>query len=58
MFVGLASRLLFTIAVVFGDASYNEPFRPAFHFSQPEQWMNDPNGLVYYEVSITIPNNF
>ncbi|MBU5670342.1 glycoside hydrolase family 32 protein [Paenibacillus brevis] len=24
-------------------------FRPGFHFSVPSNWMNDPNGLVYYE---------
>jgi fructan beta-fructosidase len=27
----------------------NEIFRPQFHFSPPEQWMNDPNGLIYFE---------
>jgi fructan beta-fructosidase len=26
---------------------YQESFRPQFHFSPPEKWMNDPNGLVY-----------
>ncbi len=26
---------------------YQEKFRPQFHFSPPEKWMNDPNGLVY-----------
>ena len=26
-----------------------EPFRPQFHFSPREKWMNDPNGLVYSE---------
>ncbi|MDC7994260.1 glycoside hydrolase family 32 protein [Altibacter sp. HG106] len=28
-------------------ATYQEPFRPQFHFSPKSQWMNDPNGLVY-----------
>jgi len=26
-----------------------EKHRPTFHFTPPEKWMNDPNGMVYYE---------
>lgn len=29
-------------------AQYDEPHRPQFHFSPPAKWMNDPNGMVYY----------
>ena len=28
---------------------YTEPFRPQFHFTPEKNWMNDPNGMVYYE---------
>ena len=28
---------------------YNEPYRPQIHFSPQEKWMNDPNGMVYYD---------
>src|SRR5215217_4747048 len=29
--------------------SYSEQHRPQFHFSPKIGWMNDPNGLVYYD---------
>lgn len=28
---------------------YNEKLRPQFHFSSKRGWINDPNGLVYYD---------
>ncbi len=29
------------------DSITNDPFRPNYHFTPREKWMNDPNGLVY-----------
>jgi len=31
------------------DATYKEPYRPQFHFTPEKNWMNDPNGMVYYD---------
>jgi fructan beta-fructosidase len=28
---------------------YNETYRPQFHFTPARNWMNDPNGPIYYE---------
>ncbi|TAI48026.1 glycoside hydrolase family 32 protein [Flagellimonas allohymeniacidonis] len=28
---------------------YTEMYRPQYHFSPEEKWMNDPNGLVYHD---------
>ncbi len=29
--------------------SFDQQFRPRYHFSPKQKWMNDPNGMVYYE---------
>jgi len=29
--------------------AYTEPHRPTYHFTPPTKWMNDPNGMVYYD---------
>src|SRR6201996_5636788 len=31
------------------QAVYHELYRPGFHFSPKEKWMNDPNGMVRYD---------
>lgn len=28
---------------------YQEQFRPQFHFTPQKNWMNDPNGMLYYK---------
>jgi len=43
MLVGAAS------AAAQSPTSYQEPFRPQFHYTPAKNWMNDPNGLVYYK---------
>src|SRR3954471_19456766 len=35
-------------AAVAQTPAYSEPYRPQFHFTPAQNWMNDPNGLVYY----------
>lgn len=35
--------------VATGKQGYQEQHRPQFHFSPRKGWMNDPNGLVYYQ---------
>lgn len=42
---------LMALGLLAGTASclnYTEPYRPQYHFSPAENWMNDPAGLVYY----------
>ncbi|KOV57011.1 glycosyl hydrolase family 32 [Streptomyces sp. NRRL WC-3618] len=36
-------------AVAADTPPYSETYRPQFHFTPEKNWMNDPNGLVYYE---------
>jgi fructan beta-fructosidase len=31
------------------ESVYRETYRPQFHFTPRQGWMNDPNGLLYYQ---------
>ncbi|GAC1626926.1 MAG: levanase [Candidatus Acidiferrum sp.] len=32
-----------------GQVPYDEPWRPQYHFTPPKNFMNDPNGMVFYK---------
>ncbi|MCX5336043.1 GH32 C-terminal domain-containing protein [Streptomyces sp. NBC_00140] len=36
-------------AVAADTSSHSETYRPQFHFTPDKNWMNDPNGLVYFK---------
>ncbi|KAK2767673.1 hypothetical protein FQN54_003831 [Arachnomyces sp. PD_36] len=36
------------VAQTVAAQSYEELYRPQYHFTPAENWMNDPNGLLYY----------
>lgn len=55
VYLRVASRALFLVVVCAiplipqqRDA-YDEPWRPQYHFTPPKNFMNDPNGLVFYK---------
>jgi fructan beta-fructosidase len=47
--VWLAAILCITSAALFGQDNYDQPWRPQYHFTPPKNFMNDPNGMVFYK---------
>ena len=45
----LAVQLTATALLSAAEPTYQEPHRPQFHFTPAKNWMNDPNGMVYYD---------
>jgi len=37
------------VGAAFAQSSYDEPWRPQFHFTPAKNFMNDPNGMVFYK---------
>jgi len=51
LLAALAATALTTLAATPAGAAsvpYTETYRPQFHFSPAQNWMNDPNGPIYY----------
>lgn len=45
----LSALAVLTAAPAAADTLYHEKYRPQFHFTPAENWMNDPNGLIFYK---------
>jgi len=51
----MGKRIVLLLATLLGplvwaaEPTYDEPYRPQFHFTPKSNWMNDPNGLVYLD---------
>lgn len=43
------AALLLSVPCWAEGPSYEETYRPQYHFSPQKNWMNDPNGLVYFQ---------
>ncbi len=37
------------VSAAVGQSAYDEPWRPQYHFTPAKNFMNDPNGMVFYK---------
>ena len=37
------------VATDYPEMDYNQKYRPQFHFTSMKNWLNDPNGMMYYD---------
>src|SRR5271169_3157638 len=47
--VALIVLLCITGAAAVAQETYNQPWRPQYHFTPSHNFMNDPNGMVFYK---------
>jgi len=47
--VWLIAALCTVSGVLFAQDSYDQPWRPQYHFTPSHNFMNDPNGMVFYK---------
>lgn len=47
-FILSISTLVIYITQLAYSQTFNETYRPQYHFTPAVNWMNDPNGLLYY----------
>ncbi len=47
--IGTLAALVCLAAALVAQAGQSDPWRPVVHFTPPANFMNDPNGLVYFE---------
>ena len=45
---GMLDEIRFDDALIEAEETYQEKFRPQYHFTSKLGWLNDPNGLLYY----------
>src|ERR1700680_4646896 len=49
LWAGFAIPLTFVSHLPAQETSYDQPWRPQYHFTPPKKFMNDPNGTVFYK---------
>ena len=48
-FAAVMSVLCVMVVGAHAQDSYEQPWRPQYHFTPPRNFMNDPNGMVFYK---------